>query len=415
MTENTNIANPSQSSENPNGIEQVSEGVFEETLLESNWDEVVETFEDLGLKKLLLRGIFGFGFTLPSFIQQKAIKPIILKKDIIAQAQSGSGKTATFLISMLQNIDHEDLKLQALVLAPTRELAKQIYDISAKIGYYLGTKSHLCTGGNPVIEDKKKIQEGLHYLVGTPGRIKDMIERKILSTSYLKMLIIDEADEMLGRGFLEQINEIIKVIPPDCQICLFSATMPSEIVKMTTKIMNNPVRILVKKEQITLEGIKQYQLGTTNDSSKYDALVEIYANINVNQPIIFANSKEKAEAIATKMSEKDFVVSCIHGAMEQKDRNQIMEDFKSGASRILIGTDLVARGIDVQQVDLVINFELPTNKENYIHRIGRAGRYGRKGVAINLVSSQEVAYMLEICDFYKTTAKPLPNDLGELD
>lgn len=414
MAERNQTENPGKGPENPSEV-QNQEGLTNDTLLESNWDEIVENFEDFDLKKLLLRGIFGYGFSMPSFIQQKAIKPIILKRDIIAQAQSGSGKTATFLISMLQNIDHEDLKLQALILAPTRELAQQIYDIAEKLGYYLNVKSHLCIGGNKVSDDKKKLQEGVHFVIGTPGRVKDMIERKALTTSYLKMLIIDEADEMMGRGFLEQINEIIKVVPPDCQICLFSATMPEEIVKMTTTIMSDPVKILVKKEQITLEGIKQFTLNCSNDTAKYESLVEIYANINVNQSIIFANTKEKVEQIAETMTKKDFVVSCIHGSMEQKDRTTVMSEFKTGASRILIGTDLVARGIDVQQVDLVINFELPNNKENYIHRIGRAGRYGRKGVAINLISNSEVAYMLDICDFYKTHVNPLPADLGELD
>lgn len=414
MAERNQTENPGKGPENPSEV-QNQEGLTNDTLLESNWDEIVENFEDFELKKLLLRGIFGYGFSMPSFIQQKAIKPIILKRDIIAQAQSGSGKTATFLISMLQNIDHEDLKLQALILAPTRELAQQIYDIAEKLGYYLNVKSHLCIGGNKVSDDKKKLQEGVHFVIGTPGRVKDMIERKALTTSYLKMLIIDEADEMMGRGFLEQINEIIKVVPPDCQICLFSATMPEEIVKMTTTIMSDPVKILVKKEQITLEGIKQFTLNCSNDTAKYESLVEIYANINVNQSIIFANTKEKVEQIAETMTKKDFVVSCIHGSMEQKDRTTVMSEFKTGASRILIGTDLVARGIDVQQVDLVINFELPNNKENYIHRIGRAGRYGRKGVAINLISNSEVAYMLDICDFYKTHVNPLPADLGELD
>ena len=414
MADNSNKVAPSNGSENPPMVEENQGEAQEEVVLESNWDEVVETFEDLGLKKPLLRGIFGYGFSVPSYIQQKAVKPILLKRDIIAQAQSGSGKTATFLISMLQNIDHEDLKTQALILAPTRELANQIYEISMKLGNYMNIKTHLCTGGTKVSDDKAKIQLGVHFLIGTPGRIKDLIDRKILSISYLKMLIVDEADEMLGYGFLEQLNDIIGVIPPDCQICLFSATMPDPIVKMTTNIMTNPVKILVKKEQVTLEGIKQYILNCTSDSSKYIALTEIYSNINSNQSVIFANTKEKAEQIGKTMIDKGFVVSVIHGGMEQKDRSEVMSEFKQGASRILIGTDLIARGIDVQQVDLVINFELPNNKECYIHRIGRSGRFGRKGNAINLVSQNEIAYMMEILEFYKSEAKPLPEDLASI-
>ena len=387
---------------------------IDEKLLESNWTEVVESFEDMKLKKDLFRGIINYGFVRPSAIQQKGIMPLIQKKDTIAQAQSGSGKTATFAIGTLQNIDCEDLKAQALVIAPTRELALQIYDVFKSLGVFLKISVHLCTGGTQVAEDKKKLKEGVHVVVGTPGRIRDMMNRQNLDSTYLKMLIIDEADEMLGLGFLEQINEIIKMIPPDCQIGLFSATIPPDIIKLTETIMNNPAKILVKKENLTLEGIKQYHLSCTNDGNKYDNLYEIFANIDVNQCIIYCNTKEKAERLAEQMREKDFVVSCIHGAMAQETRNNVMKEFREGASRILISTDLLARGIDVQQVGLVINLELPSKKENYIHRIGRSGRFGRRGIAINLVSQHEVSYMLEIQKFYHTQIVALPNDLAEL-
>lgn len=387
---------------------------IDEKLLESNWTEVVETFEDMKLKKDLLRGIFGHGFVKPSAIQQKGIMPLIAKRDTIAQAQSGSGKTATFAIGVLQNIDLEDLKTQALIIAPTRELALQIHEVFEKLGVFLKAKVHICTGGTQVAEDKKVLKEGVHIVVGTAGRIRDVMNRQILDTKYLKMLIVDEADEMLGLGFLEQINEIIKMIPPDCQIGLFSATIPPEIIKLTETIMNNPAKILVKKENLTLEGIKQYHLSCTNDTNKYENLYEIFANIDVNQCIIYCNTKEKAERLAEQMKEKDFVVSCIHGSMVQEVRNQVMKEFRDGASRILVSTDLLARGIDVHQVGLVINFELPSKKENYIHRIGRSGRFGRRGIAINLVSNHEVNYLVEIQEFYHTQIMPLPNDLADL-
>jgi translation initiation factor 4A len=273
----------------------------------------------------------------------------------------------------------------------------------------------LCTGGTQVGDDKKKLKEGVHIVVGTPGRVRDMMNRQNLDPTYLKMLIIDEADEMLGLGFLDQINEIIKMIPPDCQIGLFSATIPPEIIKLTESIMNNPAKILVKKENLTLEGIKQYYLSCSNDNNKYDNLYEIFANIDVNQCIIYCNTKEKAEKLAELMRAKDFVVSCIHGSMPQEKRNEVMKEFREGASRILISTDLLARGIDVQQVGLVINLELPSKKENYIHRIGRSGRFGRRGIAINLVSAHEVNYMIEIQEFYHTQILTLPNDLAELE
>lgn len=387
----------------------------DDRLLDSNWTEVVENFEDLALKKDLLRGVFGYGFVKPSAIQQKAIKPITLKKDIIAQAQSGSGKTATFVIGMLQNIDHDDLKTQALIIAPTRELAIQIAEVVKSLGTYLQISLHLCTGGTLVTEDKKKLKEGVHVVVGTPGRIRDMMNRQILNPTYLKMLVIDEADEMLGLGFLDQINEIIKMIPPDCQIALFSATIPPEIIKLTENIMNDPAKILVRKENLTLEGIKQYFLSCSNDNNKFDNLYEIFANIDVNQCIIYVNTKDKAERLAAQMQEKDFVVSCIHGSMPQEKRNEVMKEFRDGASRILVSTDLLARGIDVHQVGLVINFELPSKKENYIHRIGRSGRFGRRGIAINLISQHEANYLIEIQEFYHTHIGQLPNDLAEIE
>lgn len=407
--------------ENPEALPQGE--VLEETrgeeeddskLLDSNWNEIVESFEDMNLKKDLLRGIFGHGFVKPSQIQQKGIKPLLIKKDTIAQAQSGTGKTATFVISCLQNIDHESQLTQALILAPTRELATQIIEVVKSLGTYLKVSTHLCTGGTQVVDDRKKLKDGATVVVGTPGRVRDLLNRQILTPAYLKMLIIDEADEMLSRGFLEQINEIMKLIPPDCQICFFSATIPTEIIKLTESIMNNPAKILIKKEEVTLEGIKQYFLLCSNDSIKYDNLFEIFSNIDVSQCIIYVNKKEKAEQLAAHMKEKQFIVSFIHGMMPQETRNQVMREFREGASRILISTDLLARGIDIHQVGLVINFDLPTNKQNYVHRIGRSGRFGKQGLAINLVCQHEVAFMLEIQEYYHTEIKPLPNDLAEL-
>lgn len=387
----------------------------DESLFETNWTETVDNFEDLKLKTNLLRGIYGVGFVKPSVIQQKGILPVIQGKDTIAQAQSGSGKTATFSIGALQNIDEDDLKTQALIVAPTRELATQIADVVTKLGHYLKIKVHLCVGGTNVNEEKNKLKEGCHIVVGTPGRIRDMINRQFLSTSFLKMLIIDEADEMLGMGFLEQINEIIKMIPPDCQIALFSATISPEIIKLTKDIMNDPAKILVKKENLTLEGIKQYYLSCSTDQNKYENLFEIFSNIDINQCIIYCNTKEKAKTLAEKMTENDFMVSCISSELPQEKRNEIMKEFREGATRILVSTDLLARGIDVQQVGLVINFELPPKKENYIHRIGRSGRYGRRGIAINLVSQHEATYLLQIQEFYQTQISELPNDLSELE
>eukprot|EP00178_Gracilaria_changii_P009821 TRINITY_DN2852_c0_g1_i1.p1 TRINITY_DN2852_c0_g1~~TRINITY_DN2852_c0_g1_i1.p1 ORF type:complete len:395 (-),score=84.70 TRINITY_DN2852_c0_g1_i1:44-1228(-) len=387
----------------------------QDKLLESNWEESVNKFEELGLNKDLLRGIFGYGFMKPSVIQQKGILPILKGKDIIAQAQSGSGKTATFSIGVLQLIDPSELKVQAMIVAPTRELADQIKEVITALGVFLGIKVHLCIGGTNVQEDRKIFQDGVHVVVGTPGRICDMMKRDILNHSFLKVLVLDEADEMLGRGFLDQVNEILKLIPADSQICLFSATMPPEIIKMTEAIMNEPAKILVKNENLTLEGIKQYFISCSSDEVKFDNLIEVFANMEITQCIIYVNTREKAESLAEKMREKAFQVSCMHGQMDMESRNKIMKEFRNADTRLLISTDLLARGIDVQPVGLVINFDLPNKKESYIHRIGRSGRFGRRGIAINLISKLEAKYMMDIEEYYSTQISELPSDLSELD
>lgn len=409
MEPNTQTKNEGMVPQPPKGDEE-----WDETLFESNWYKQTEKFEDMGLKKDLLRGIFGYGFETPSAIQQKAIEPLTLKKDIIAQAQSGSGKTATFTIGMLQNIDHNDNKTQALILAPTRELAKQIHGVVAALGSFLGMKVVLLVGGTELKKNKMELREGCHVVVGTPGRVNDLINRSYLTTECLKMLIVDEADEMLGLGFLEQINEVIKNIPPLCQIALFSATISPEIIKLTENIMNDPVKILVKKENLTLEGIKQYFVTCQSEEIKFENLLEIFSNIDLAQCFIYVNTKDKCERLAEMMTEAGFQIGFIHGKLEQEVRNNTMLQFREGAIRILISTDLTGRGIDVHQVGLVINFELPSRKETYIHRIGRSGRYGRRGIAINLVSFYELTHMTKIQEFYNTQILDLPSDLSKI-
>lgn len=388
---------------------------LQDKYLESNWEETIAKFEELNLNKDLLRGIYGYGFVKPSVIQQKGILPIVKKKDTIAQAQSGSGKTGTFVIGCLQNIDISNTTVQCLILSPTRELAKQTSEVVKGIGNYLGIKVHLCMGGTHVIDDKKTLQEGVHCVVGTPGRISDLLKREILNPNYFKILVMDEADEMLGRGFLDQVNEILKMVPPDTQLCLFSATMPPEIIKMTENIMNNPAKILVKNENLTLEGIKQFYISCSTDEVKFDNLIEIFSHLDVNQCMIYCNTRERSESLTEKMRNKKFVVSCMHAKMTQEERNSVMAEFRSGSSRLLVTTDLLARGIDIHQVGLVINFDLPVKKENYIHRIGRGGRFGRRGIAINLITKSEAKFMMEIEEFYNTEISNLPGDLAEIE
>jgi len=408
-------AAPGEDAPAPSAAQQAAEA--EEAagdLIESNWTESVASFDDMDLKEDLLRGIYAYGFEKPSAIQQRGIVPILKQHDTIAQAQSGTGKTATFAIAILQRIDVKVPSCQALVLAPTRELASQIQKVIIALGDYLQTKVHACVGGTAVREDIRKLSEGVHVVVGTPGRVYDMITRGHLRLEDIKLFCLDEADEMLSRGFKDQIYDVFKYLPEAVQVCLFSATMPLEVLEVTQKFMRKPVQILVKRDELTLEGIKQFFIAVEREEWKLDTLCDLYETLTITQAIIYCNTRRKVDWLTEKMTSRDFTVSAMHGDMDQRERDLIMREFRSGSSRVLITTDLLARGIDVQQVSLVINYDLPTNRENYIHRIGRSGRFGRKGVAINFLTAGDVRYLRDIEQFYNTQIEEMPMDVADL-
>ena len=376
---------------------------------------IYTSFENMQLSMELLRGIFGYGFEEPSIIQRKGIVPIICGRDVLGQAQSGTGKTGTFSIGALQRVDSGLKHLQVIIMAPTHELARQIYDVLTGIGAKTGITAHLAVGGTRVSDDAYALKGGCQILIGTPGRVFDLMNRKVVSTAHVKTIIIDEADQMLERNFQTQILDILATgFPDSTQICLFSATMPLDVVNFAEKLMRNPVRILVTADQVTLEGIKQFQCCLEREEYKFEALCDIYRHFTISQAIIFCNQKKKADWLAEKMKVGGFTLEHIHGEMDAADRKRRMEDFRAGKVRVLIGTDLIARGIDVQQVGLVINYDLPLQKENYIHRIGRCGRYGKKGVAINLLTTNDEKFMREIEGFYSTKINDLPQDFSSI-
>jgi len=393
-------------------------GMQPDGLIQSNWHEVVDNFDNMKLREKLLRGIYAYGFEKPSAIQQRAIMPCIKGHDVIAQAQSGTGKTATFSISILEKIDVKMLASQALVLAPTRELAQQIQKVVVALGDYMEAKCHACIGGTDVKRDMAVLEGSSaappHVVVGTPGRVFDMINRKHLNTNNIKMFVLDEADEMLSRGFKDQIYDIFKKLPNNVQVVLLSATMPTDVLEVTTNFMRDPIKILVKKEELTLEGIKQFYVDVDQEEWKLDTLCDLYDTLTITQAVIFCNTRRKVDSLTEHMTKRDFTVSAMHGDMDQKERDVIMKEFRSGSSRVLITTDLLARGIDVQQVSLVINYDLPTNRENYIHRIGRGGRFGRKGVAINFVTKDDSRTMKDIEQFYNTEVEEMPHNVADL-
>jgi len=375
---------------------------------------VVDSFDDLDLQEGLLRGIYSYGFEKPSAIQQRAIRPVLDGRDTIGQAQSGTGKTATFVIGALQRIDFSHNVCQTLILAPTRELANQIHKVVLALGDYLKVKCHVCIGGTSVRDDIDILRAGQHVVVGTPGRVFDMVSKRHLRIDDLLTFVCDEADEMLSRGFKDQIYDIFKTLPPNVQVCLFSATMPPEILDMTTKFMRDAVRILVKKDELTLEGIRQFYVAIEKEEWKLDTLCDLYETLTITQAIIYCNTRRKVDFLADQMAKRDFTISTMHAELDQKERDLIMREFRSGSSRVLISTDLLARGIDVQQVSLVINFDLPQNMENYLHRIGRSGRFGRKGVAINFVTNNDVRAMKDIEKYYHTQIEEMPMDIADM-
>ena len=369
------------------------------------------SFEDLSLKETLLRGIYSYGFEVPSAIQSKSVPVIKSEKDVIAQAQSGTGKTGAFVIGSLERVNEEEKSTQVIIISPTRELSKQTSEVVGELSKYM-TVSHMeVVGGTDIFKCRSDLDKLPQIVIGTPGRILDMISKKSLFTDKLVSIVFDEADEILSHGFKETIYNIVKCIPEKCQICLFSATMPDEVIELTNSFMNNPESILVKKEALTLEGITQFYINIKVSDWKYDILKDLYDTISISQCIIYFNSKNKLNEIYKSLTDEQFPVSMIHGELSTEERKQTMNEFKSGQTRILLSTDLLSRGIDIQQLSLVINFDLPRTKETYIHRIGRSGRYGRKGVAINFVTERDLKNLEELKEFYNTKIEEMPQNI----
>lgn len=374
----------------------------------------ITTWEELDAKQNLLRGIYTYGFEKPSPIQQKAIKPLFDRKDIVAQAQSGTGKTGCFTVGTLQIIDCDVNTTQAMLLSPTRELAIQTKKVIDALGtQFSNLRTQLLIGGTSTDDDIQQLYENPpHVVIGCPGRIHDMLRRKKLKSEFLKIIVLDEADEMLSQGFKEQVYNIFQYLPKDIQVALFSATMPDVLNTITDKFMRDPVRILVKAEQLTLEGIEQYYVALESDDQKYDTLKDLYGVFSVSQCIIYCNSVRRVQDLYDAMVQDNFAVCQIHSNMDKYERQKSYQDFTTGKHRVLISSNVTARGIDVQQVSTVINFDLPKCVHTYIHRIGRSGRWGRKGMGINFVTRRDSRKIKEIETHYQTEIKELPASIN---
>ena len=388
-----------------------------DTLTDTLTDTPTEThkWSDMNLKENLLRGIYSHGFENRSPIQKKGIMPILTGRDVIAQAQSGTGKTGAFSVSTLQRVDETLNEVQGLLLAPTRELAIQIHDVISKIGTFIeNMKCSLFIGGRSMDQDMKELERKPQIVIGTPGRVHDLIRRRKLVTKSVKLLVIDEADEMLSAGFKEQVYHIFQFLGSKVQVALFSATLPNEIQSLTEKFMRDPIKILVKTESVTLEGIKQYYVALENDAQKYETLKDLFECISVSQCIIYCNSITRVSDLCEALCKDNFPVCCIHSGMEKTEREKAYKEFTNGGSRVLISSNLTARGIDVQQVSTVINFDIPKDIHTYIHRIGRSGRWGRKGMGINFITQRDIRKIREIEQYYETQIEEMPASISNI-
>jgi superfamily II DNA/RNA helicase len=379
-------------------------------IVENEEIKVISNWDDFYLDDNILRGIYSYGFEKPSQIQQTAILPILEKKDVIAQAPSGTGKTGAFTVSSLQRVDVTSDTTQVLILAPTHELVKQIHNVICSIGTMMeGLRVKLLVGGTSVSEDSHELRNNVpHVIVGSVGRVSDMIRRRNIQTKNIKLFVLDEADEMLSGGFINNIRDMFITFGEDIQTAIFSATLPSEIIELTDRFMKTPTRITMEAEKLNLEGIQQFFVALSNDHEKYATLMDLFSKLTINQTIVYANSVNRVIDLYDAMKKDGCAVCCIHSNMTTQERQQSLQAFRAGEYRVLISSNVTARGIDVQQVSFVINFDIPRCVHNYLHRIGRSGRWGRKGMAINFITREDVSIMKNIERHYKSTINELP-------
>jgi translation initiation factor 4A len=379
--------------------------------------ECVQSFDDMGLDDEVLHGVYSYGFNKPSVIQQKAIVPLTKDINLIGQSQSGTGKTGAFVVGALQTVMNLRKRgnkrgCGVLIITPTRELATQVYNVATDIGQHMDLKSCKCIGGSDHRQNIEQLRRGCELIVGTPGRVYDMLTRKALYGSDVELLVLDEADEML-EGFRDNVYDILQLLP-NAKVALFSATMPTQVLDLANQFIPDALKIIVKTEELTLEGIRQYYVALDNEDWKYDVLRDIYNAISITSCVIFCNTRRKVDWLADQLQRQNFTVASTHGSLDGDERRKILEDFRNGVTRILITTDLLSRGIDVQHVSIVINYDLPSNLESYLHRIGRSGRFGRKGVAINFVGPDDAQHLRDIERFYNTHIEEMPSDLSSL-
>ena len=368
-------------------------------------------FEEFGLKRPLLMGIFEAGFEKPSPIQEEAIPVALTGRDVLARAKNGTGKTAAFIIPALERINPKIDKIQCLILVPTRELAMQTSQVCKTLGKHLGINVMVTTGGTGLRDDIVRLQDPVHIVVGTPGRILDLAGKNVADLSECTMFIMDEADKLLSVEFTPTIEQLLQYHPKDRQVMLFSATFPLSVKDFSDKNMTGPYEINLMDE-LTLRGITQYY-AFVEEKQKVHCLNTLFSKLQINQSIIFCNSTNRVELLAKKITELGYSCFYSHAKMQQQARNRVFHDFRNGVCRNLVCSDLLTRGIDIQAVNVVINFDFPKNAETYLHRIGRSGRYGHLGLAINLINWDDRYNLYNIEKDLGTEIQPIPPSIDK--
>jgi ATP-dependent RNA helicase DDX6/DHH1 len=365
-------------------------------------------FEDYFLKRTLLMGIFEMGFERPTPIQEEAIPIILAGRNVLARAKNGTGKTAAFVIPCLEktSADADKNYIQCLILVPTRELALQTSSVVRTMGKHTKIECMVSTGGTSLREDIMRLYQTVHILVGTPGRILDLANKGVADLSKCKTCVMDEADKLLSPEFQPILEQLLNNCAPERQILLFSATFPVTIKSFRDKNIRNPYEINMMNE-LTLKGISQFY-AFVEERQKVHCLNTLFSKLEINQSIIFCNSVNRVELLAKKITELGYSCFYIHAKMLQSHRNRVFHEFRNGATRHLVSSDLFTRGIDIQSVNVVINFDFPKNSETYLHRIGRAGRFGHLGLAINLMTYDDRHNLYRIEQELATEIRPIP-------
>jgi superfamily II DNA/RNA helicase len=375
----------------------------------------MDNFDDLKLSNELIKGVYLHGFTQPTPIQIKGINSITTGKDCILQSQSGTGKTATYLLGVMNRLDTNETGCQGIIITPTRELADQVYAVASNLAKYTKFKITKCVGGTSVYQNRDELKTAT-LVIGTIGRLSHMINENKINSHKVKFVVLDEADDLLANGVNDKLQFILDKIPCGVQIVLISATMSNNVFSISKIFMHNPIKILLKNNEVIIDLITQFYVDVETEESKLDTLLDLYNLVSAAQTIIFCNTIRKVEWLEQQLKSNNFTITTIHSNMNQSERDSIVKEFRDGNTRLLLTTDLLSRGIDIPQVNMVINYDLPANKETYVHRIGRCGRFDKKGVAITLVKSTDpcdIKTFNRMKHFYNMDIKEMPISIGQ--